>query len=280
MAAIPRTMPRAENIGLNLRVLLFTFVISVLAGIIFGLAPAWKLARSNVNSTLTESGRGVAGGRSRAQALFVIGEMAMALVLLIAAGLMIRSLFQLWHLDPGFSPSNVLTFELSGPSSFKGQSPDTLRAAYRQIHEKLASVPAVESVSYNWGAHPMQGDNEDYFWILGKPLPSHQSDFPMAIEYIVEPDYLKVMQIALRRGRFFTLADNEHAPPVVVIDESLAEKYFPNSNPIGQYLTFNTNPTDPDKIPDPQIIGIVAHVNQWGLDSDAASPLHAQVYLP
>ncbi len=111
-------------------------------------------------------------------------------------------------------------------------------------------------------------------------MPSRQRELPMAIEYVVEPDYFRVMQIGLKRGRLFNSADNEHTTPVIVIDESLAQKYFANSDPIGQYLDFNTNPADLDKIPNPQIVGVVAHVNQWGLDSDAASPLHEQVYFP
>jgi predicted permease len=102
----------------------------------------------------------------------------------------------------------------------------------------------------------------------------------MTLEYVVEPDYLKVMQIPLKRGRFFTAADNEHAPAVIVIDETLAEKYFPDRDPIGQYLNLNTNPSDPDKVSNPQIIGIVSHVNQWGLDNDGPGALHAQIYLP
>jgi predicted permease len=102
----------------------------------------------------------------------------------------------------------------------------------------------------------------------------------MTIEYDVEPDYLKVMQIPVKRGRFFTNADNERTAPVVVIDESLAEKYFPGQDPIGQYLDFNTNPSEVDKLPNPQIIGIVGHVNQWGLDSDGTGSLKAQIYLP
>ena len=280
LAAVPQNMPRAEEIGLDLRVLLFTFAISVSAGIIFGLAPAWRLTRSNIGSTLAESGRRLAGARSSAQAVFVIGEMGMALVLLIAAGLMIRTLVQLWHVDPGFNPHDVLVFELTGPASFKNEPAESLHAANREVHDKLASAPGVESVSLAGGATPMGSDSEDYFWIVGKPMPSHERELPMAIEYIVEPDYFKVMQIALKRGRLFTAADNEHAPPVTVIDESLAQKYFPNSDPIGQYLDFNTNPSDLDKIPNPQIIAVVAHVNQWGLDSDAASPLHEQVYFP
>jgi len=279
IAAVPRTMPRAEEIGLDLRVLLFTFLISILAGIVFGLAPAWKMARSNVGGTLSETGRAVAGARSNAQATFVVGEMAMALVLLIGAGLMIRTLAHLWGLDPGFNPHNVMTFDLSGPSSFKGQPASAIRSAYRQIHDKLASAPGVESVSFNVAAHPMAGDDEEYFWFPGKPRPAHQSDLPMTLMYVVEPDYLKVMQIELKRGRFFTAADNERSAAVAVIDEALAEKYFRGQDPIGQYVDLN-DPTDPDKVPNPQIIGVVAHVNQWGLDADMASPLHEQMYLP
>ena len=280
IAAVPRNMPRAEAIGLDARVLLFTFVISVLAGVIFGLAPAWRLTRSAIGGTLTESSRRVAGTRSHAQSVFVVGEMAMALVLLISAGLMIRSLVQLWHVDPGFNPNGVLTFELNGPESFKSHSADSIRAAYRQVHDKMSTVPGVQTVSYSFGAHPMGSDDEDYFSIVGKPKPDHQNDFPMTIEYDVDADYFKVMQIQLKRGRLFTDADNEHTAPVILIDESFAQKYFPDSDPLGQYLDFNVNPGDLDKIPNPQIIGVVAHVNQWGLSVDASAPLHAQVYFP
>ena len=280
LAAVPRTLPRSEDIGLDLRVLLFTLAISVLAGIVFGLAPAWKASQRSVSRQLIESGRALAGARGGAQSVFVVGEMAMALVLLIGAGLMIRTLAHLWALSPGFNARNVMTFELSGPSSYKGQAADSIRAAFRQIHDKLASTPGVATVSFSQGAHPMGSDDEEYFWFMDKPMPVHQSDLAMTVEYIVEPDYLKVMQIPMKRGRFFTAADNEHAPAVIVIDESLAEKYFPDRDPIGQYLNFNTNPADPDKVPNPQIIGVVGHINQWGLADDGAGALHSQVYLP
>src|SRR5581483_11488051 len=106
------------------------------------------------------------------------------------------------------------------------------------------------------------------------------TEMPMALTYVVDPDYLKTLQIPLKRGRFFTAADNEHAPAVAVIDESLAKKYFPGQDPIGQYLDLNSDPSERDKVPNPRIVGIAGHINQWGLDSDAASPLHAQMYLP
>jgi predicted permease len=280
LAAVPRTLPRAEDIGLDPRVLLFTFALSLLAGIIFGLMPAWKASQGSVSRQLIESGRALAGARGGAQSIFVIGEMAMALVLLIGAGLMIRTLVSLWQSDPGFNPKNVLTLELSGPASFKAGSADSIRSAYRQIHDKLASTPGVEAVSLSGGAHPMGSDDENFFWVVGRPKPAHPGDYPMTIEYDVEPDYLKVMQIPLKRGRFFTAADNEHTAAVAVIDESMAEKYFSGQDPIGQYIDLNTNPSALDKIPNPQIIGVVGHVNQWGLDSDGPDALHAQIYLP
>ena len=280
LAAVPRTLPRAEDIGLDPRVLLFTFALSLLAGIIFGLMPAWKASQGSVSRQLIESGRALAGARGGAQSIFVIGEMAMALVLLIGAGLMIRTLVSLWQSDPGFNPKNVLTLELSGPASFKAGSADSIRSAYRQIHDKLASTPGVEAVSLSGGAHPMGSDDENFFWVVGRPKPAHPGDYPMTIEYDVEPDYLKVMQIPLKRGRFFTAADNEHTAAVAVIDESMAEKYFSGQDPIGQYIDLNTNPSALDKIPNPQIIGVVGHVNQWGLASDGPDALHAQIYLP
>src|SRR5205823_2208381 len=202
-----------------------------------------------------------------------------AVVLLSGAGLMIRSLIVLWGLDAGFSPHNVMTFSFSGPASYKNKSPDLVRATQRQLHDKLASLPGVEAVSFSWGATLMQSDNEDYFWIVGRPMP-RLSQLPMTLRYLVEPEYLKAMQIQLKRGRFFSAADNEHAPRVAVIDESFAEKYFPGEDPIGHFINTNTDPDDPDKAPNPQIVGVVAHVNQWGLDSDSKSPLHAQMYEP
>jgi predicted permease len=280
LAAVPRTLPRAEDIGLDLRVLLFTFALSIVAGIIFGLMPAWKASKGNVSRQLIESGRALAGARGNAQSVFVVGEMAMALVLLIGAGLMIRTLVSLWGSDPGFNPKNVLTLELSGPASYKAGSADAIRSAYRQIHDKLASTPGIEAASLSWGAHLMGSDDESFFWVIGRPKPAHPGDYPMTIEYVVEPDYLKVMQIPLKRGRFFTAADNEHTAPVAVIDESMAEKYFPGQNPVGQYLDLNTNPSSLNKVPNPQIIGIVGHVNQWGLDSDGPDALRAEIYVP
>ncbi len=280
IAAVPRTVPRAEEIGLDLHVLLFTVVVSLGAGIVFGLAPAWKTRRANIGAALKESGRTLAGTRSRTQGVFVVLEMAMALVLLVGAGLMIRTLFVLWGLDPGFNPRGVMTFSISPEPALAKETPADIRAFFRQLHDQLASTPGVEAASLNWGASPMGSDSENYFWFVGRPKPAHLTDLPMVIRYVVEPDYLKTLQIALKRGRFLSDADNERSPAVVVIDDTLAEKYFPGQDPIGQYLDFNNGRAKQDQVPTPRIVGIVGHVNQWGLDSDGVNPLHAQMYLP
>ncbi len=280
IAAVPQSVPRAENIRLDIHVLLFTFVVSLLAGTVFGLAPALKTTRANVGAALKESGRTVAGTRSRAQSVFVVLEMALALVLLTGAGLMIRTLVDLWGLDPGFSTRNLMTFSISPQSSLAKENPAAIRAFFRQMHERLVSTPQVQAASLNWASSPMGSDSDWYFWFVGRPKPAHLTDLPMAIVYVVEPDYLKTLRIPLERGRFLTDSDNEHSAAVAVIDQTLAEKYFPGQDPIGHYLDLDNDPSDPGARRAPRIVGIVGHVNQWGLDSDAARPLHAQMYLP
>lgn len=281
IAAVPQTVPRAEEIGLDLRVLVFTLFVSLAAGIVFGLAPALKTRRAKIGGDLKESGRTVAGTRSRTQGLFVILEIAMALVLLVGAGLMIRTLFALWRLDPGFNPRGVMSFSISPHAPLSKENPAAIRAFFRQMHDQLASAPGVKAASLSWAASPMGSDTDIYFWLVGRPKPAHLTDLPMTLMYVVEPDYSKTLQIGIRRGRFLTDGDNEHASAVVVIDETLAAKYFPGGDAIGQYLdVWNNDPLERDNLPNPRIVGIVDHINQWGLDSDAANPLHAQVYLP
>jgi predicted permease len=278
LATVPHTMPRAEEIGLDFRVLLFTTVSSILAGALFGLAPALKLRNANLAGALREVGRSIVGSRNRTQRLFVIAEMALALVLLAGAGLMVRTLFALWRLDPGFNPRGVITFSIAPQPSLVNESPAAIRAFLRQVHDELASTPGVKAVSLSSASSPMENDYDWHIWFAGRAKPAHPGELPMSLVYVVEPDYLKTFQISLKRGRFLNVNDNEHSPAVVVIDESLAQKYFAGQDPIGQYLDLNNNPMQPSRRPRPRIVGIVRHVNQWGLD-DTARPLHAQIYL-
>ncbi|MFZ0432881.1 MAG: ABC transporter permease [Candidatus Acidiferrales bacterium] len=269
---LPEALPRSEAIGLDGRVLAFTLGVSVLAGIIFGLAPALKTARTNLQKTLNESGRGSSGARHRAQGIFVMVEMALAVVLLSGAGLMIRSLVDLWSVDPGFNPKNVLEFGLSMSPSL-GATPATTRAAMRQMHAALAAIPGVQAVSLTAGSLPMSGDSELPFWLEGQPKPAHMSDMSPTLFYVVEPGYLKVMGIPLKSGRFVTDADNEHVPMAVVIDEMFAAKFFPHQDPIGKYV--NLGIIDQKA----EIVGVVGHVKHWGLDNEAQNDIRAQLYM-
>jgi predicted permease len=280
LTVLPQTVLRPDQVGLNLPVLLFTFSVSLVAGVLFGVAPAFKTRLAEVGSALKESGRTMAGSRHHNRGVFVVLEMAMAFVLLVGAGLMIRTLFALWAVDPGFNPHRVLTFSVSPQASLWTEKPAAIRAFLRQMHSKLAAIPGVEAVSLGGYASPMNGDQEWYFWFVGKPKPAHVNDLPMALTYIVEPDYLNALQLHLKRGRFLTNTDNESSTKVAVIDETMAAKYFPGQDPIGQSLDLDTDPQNPARIPNPRIVGIVAHVNQWGLAADASNPLQVQMYLP
>ncbi|HET6176802.1 MAG TPA: ABC transporter permease [Candidatus Sulfotelmatobacter sp.] len=274
IGVLPAALPRAEQIGLDARVLIFTAGISLLAGVLFGLTPALKASQSDLHETLKQGGRGGSGVQHRTQDVFVVAEMALAVVLLIAAGLTIRSLMRLWNVDPGFNPHNVLTFGLSLPPSMMHANPDAIRAAFREIDEKLSSVSSISAVSQTWGALPLSGDDEQLFWLEGQPKPVNENDMNWAIDYIVEPNYLRTMGIPLKRGRFFTQQDHERAPLVVVIDEVFAQKYFPNQDPIGKRININRF----ERLA--EIVGVVGHVKQWGLDTDDQQSLRSGLYIP
>ena len=270
LKVVPVALPRAEEVHLDGRVLLVMLAVSVLAGVLFGLAPALKNSQCDLHETLKEGGRGSSGARHRAQRVFVVVEMALALVLLAGAGLMIRSLSKLWRVDPGFDAHNVLTFYLSFPSVTS--SPEAMRASWRQIQDSLDAIPGVEASSI--GGVPMRGDSELPFWLEGQPKPSTQGDMKVTLFYLVQPEYLKVMKIPLKRGRFLSPADNEHSPPVIVIDDRFAHLYFGNQSPIGKRVNFDIFNTTAE------IVGVVGHVKQWGLDADSTSTIQAQCYIP
>ena len=274
LATLPSSLPRAEKIGLDTHVLVFTAGIATLAGILFGLAPALKMSRGATNETLKEGGRGSTGKRHRAQDVFVIAEMAMALVLLTGAGLMVRSLVGLWRVDPGFDPHHVMSFGLTPPPSVLTENADGIRAHFRELNRRLGAVPGVESVAQTSGAAPLDYDDEQLFWLEGQAKPANDNDMNWAIDYIVDPDYLKIMKTPLLAGRFFSAQNDEHSPKVVVVDEVFAKKFFPGQDAIGKRIHLKTG----DQLA--EIIGVVAHVKQWGLDTDDTEQLRAQLYIP
>ncbi len=272
LAVLPETLPRTEDIGIDGHVLYFTLGISVLTGIVFGLVPALKTLRPDMHETLKEGGRGGSGARHRAQSVFVVVELAMAVVLLIGAGLMIRSLAALWGINPGFDARNVLAFNISSTSG-PNTTPEGLRTKYLETIRQVESVPGVDGVSIMGGALPMTGDSEVPFWVEGRPKPATEQDMPFALFYLISPHYQQVMRIPVERGRGLTARDDEHAPAVMLIDSAFAHTYFPNEDPIGKRVNLGLLDFQAE------IVGVVGHVEHWGLGSKGHESLQAQLYL-
>ena len=273
LAALPKALPRTDEIALDWHVLAFTLGVALVTGILFGLAPALRMFKPNLQDTLKEGGRGGSGERHRTQKIFVAVEMALAVVLLVGAGLMIRSLAVLWGINPGFDPHNVITYALSLTSE-KTATAAQLRQLYRAHLAAFEGTPGIEKVSMTGGSIPMTGDSEIPFWVEGTPKPTSENDMPFALFYLTTPGYRDVMRIPLIRGRFFTDQDDEHSADVAVIDEAFARKFFRDQDPVGKRVNLALLDTHP------QIIGVVGHVEHWGLGDTQHETLQAQIYLP
>jgi predicted permease len=197
----------------------------------------------------------------------------MALVLLIGAGLMLRSLSALWRVNPGFNPSHAITFSLSMPSTSATTSAET-RARLRQFDDKMSAIPGVRAVSVTLGSRPMIHDSSLPFWIVGQPKPANDNEMPQAMFYLVEAGFEQAMGMTLQRGRFVTAEDNENAPIVIDIDDVFARTWFAHENPIGKSVhleQFNVQA---------EIVGVVGHMKQWGLGTDQKAAVEAQFYYP
>jgi predicted permease len=273
LAVIPETVPRTSEIGIDGRVLVFTFAISILVGIVFGVVPALKTSRPDLHRSLKEGGRGSSGTRARTQNIFVAVEMALAVVLLAGAGLMVRSLVGLANVNPGFDPQHVVEFGVS-PSAARVTTPAHIRETYREITERFEGVPGVAAASPLVGALPLTGDSLVGFWITGQPKPSSAKEMMRAQWYAVAPDYLKAMRIALQRGRFLSAQDTEAAPFVVVVDDGFAHANFPGENPIGKRLNISIIDVE-----GAEIVGVVRHVKHAGLGATGILDQRGQIYF-
>jgi len=271
-ALLPATLPNAAATGLDGRVLGFTLAVSVLAAVIFGCAPALRGARADALTAVRAGERG-ASGRTRMQGVFVACQIAMALILLAGAGLMLRTLANLWRVDLGYNPSHAITFDLSLPDASHA-TPAQTRARLRAFDAALMQLPGVEAESVTLGSRPMIHDSSLPIWIQGRPKPAEQTGMPQSLFYLAEGGYAKAMGLTLLRGRFLTDQDTEHTAPVIVIDDVFARTLFPHQDPIGQLVNitgFNVQA---------RIVGVVGHVKQWGPQADAASAIEAQFYYP
>jgi predicted permease len=270
---LPATLARPGDIGIDWKVLLFTLGVSLLCGIGFGLAPALKSSRVNLQQVLRQSSQGGGRARLRLQELFVAVEMAMALVLLVGAGLMLRSLAALWQVNPGYNPDHAITFSMSLPSSSATTEAET-RARLRRFDEQMRSIPGVEAVSVTLGSRPMIHDSELPFWIKGQPKPASNNDMAQSMFYLVESGFQRAMGLTLERGRFISEQDDEHAPIVIDIDNVFARTYFPNQNPIGRRIHIAGFDTEAE------IVGVVGHIRQWGPGNDPKTAIEAQFFYP
>ena len=271
--ALPVAIPRSSEVTLDSGVMLFTLALSLVVGIVFGLAPALKTSRVDLHEVLKESGRGSSGARHRMQGAFVAVEVAMSLVLLVGAGLMVRSLAALWRVNPGFNPSHAITFTVSFPGGEKTGSAET-RARLRRFDEKMYSIPSVQAVSVTLGSRPMIHNSTDSFWIEGEPKPATLQEMHQALFYLAEAGFQKAMGLTLERGRFITPQDDEHSPVVIVVDDVFARTYFPGQDPIGKHIHFATFGVEAE------IVGVVGHIKQWGIDSDSKAAIQAQYEYP
>ncbi|MBV9611237.1 MAG: ABC transporter permease, partial [Acidobacteriaceae bacterium] len=273
LSTLPGTLPRVEDVSIDGRVLLFTTTLTLISAIVFGLAPALRASRVDLQELLKESGRGASGPRHRLQRIFVTAEVGMALVLLTGAGLMLRSFSALWRVNQGFNPSHAITFSLSMPSTPE-TTPAETRARLRQFDDKMRAISGVRAVSVTLGSRPMIHDSSLPFWIEGRPKPASDTDMAGAMFYLVEAGFEQAMGITLERGRFVTPFDNENAPIVIDIDDVFARTYFRGENPIGKHVNltqFNVRA---------EIVGVVGHVKQWGPGADAKAAIEAEFFYP
>jgi putative ABC transport system permease protein len=257
----PDNIPRLNEISLDPRVLAFTFGVSLLTGVLFGLVPALQASRPDLNDALKEGSRGSTGGRSRTlRNVFVVAEVALALVLLIGAGLMIRSFMRLQSVETGFNPENVLTMRVQLPGR-KYAEPHQKTDFFKQAEARIAAIPGVQavgSISYL----PLTGPAaRDGFKIIGQPDPAPGQEPPCEVR-VVTPTYFQAMGIPLLRGRLLDERDGKE-PRVLLINEALAKKHFPNEDPIGKRISVTWFDGEVD-----EIIGVVGDIREGALDKE------------
>jgi predicted permease len=253
----------------NLPVLLFAFGISLVVGVAFGLAPAFRGSRVDVQGSLKAGERGSTQIRTRSQNALVIVQMALTLVLLVGSGLLLRTVRDLWNVNPGFNTSHVITFQVGLSPSLTRTASNT-RTAYQQLLGRIRGIPGVQAADFTNIVPLSEHDNGGPFWVGAQQSTSMQ-DAPHALYFETGPDYLRTMGIPLLRGRFFTAADDSSSAPVVVIDSVLAQTYFPGKNPIGENITVAHWRTA-------RVIGVVGHVRHWGL-GDPGTYNPSQIYI-
>lgn len=262
-------LPQGIPVSMDLRVLLFSLAVSIVAGILFGIVPALQLARSDPNTALRDEGRGISAGRARMQMknLLVVGQIALSLLLFIGSGLLLRSFVRLLRVDPGFDAENVLTLNLSLPT-IKYAKPDQQIAFFDEVLRRVSTLPGVRSAAIS-AALPLS-------WIRITPvLPEAQPDVPLPQRPFVDieaisPQWFQTMRVPFMQGREFSDADDAKAPKVVIVNRSFARRFWPNENPVGKHIVVGRGPAPSE------VVAVAADVKNKGLDQET----QPQLYLP
>lgn len=266
-------LPRAEEIRMDWRVLLFVAAVSLLCSLLFGVVPALRASlRGQTGGSRVVTGSRVVSGMGRWHGSFITLEVGLTLVLLMCAGLLGRTMLRLSALDPGFRLDNVLAARVAVAPEVQN-NPTRARAAWEDLAQRVRRLPGVESAATVDIVPMRNGVNVLPYWSTPQPPPPNES--PSALTTTATPEYLKVMRIKLLRGRFFEPQDRLESEPVVVIDEVMAKHAFPNQDPIGQHLTVPALSRLPVRV-----VGEVAHVRHWGLARDDSASIRDQMYCP
>ena len=282
---VPENFPRRDEVGVDPLVLCFTLGISLLTGLIFGLAPAWHVGRANLQDALKETGQSTsaAKGTRRLRGVLVVSEIALAVLLLVGAGLLIRSFQRLLEVNPGFSPQHLLSMRLSPPAkAYPDGTP--LNAFYRQVLDRVRAIPGVQAAgavselpltnSYSSGSTFFE---QTSLTDLPRYAPINNLPYAETDYRTVMPGYFQAMQIPLVSGRVLSEADTADAPRVAVVDQDFARKFWPNENPLGKRIAVNTVPNSKPLMPEwCTVVGVVGHVKHYGPDVEGRE----QSYFP
>jgi putative ABC transport system permease protein len=268
-----QTVPRLAEANLDGRVLAVTFLVSVAAGILFGIVPAFAVGKPELTEALKEGGHAISSApHNRLRNILVISEVAMALVLLVGAGLLMKSFVRLQNVDPGFNPDNVLTMEVALPLA-KYPRGKPVADLFAEATRRIRTLPGVEKAGFT-SILPLSGTNSDSSFAIEGRNPMVEKIYPDEEIRSITPDYFQVLRIPLLHGRFFTDSDNIDSPQVVIINEAMAKKWFPGSDPIGKRITFS-DPRKPD-VEWVTVVGVVGTIRHRGLESEGKP----EYYLP
>jgi predicted permease len=271
LLAMPGALPRSEDVSVNAPVLLYTLIVSLMVGILFGLAPALKSWRADLQRSLKEGGQGSTVVHRRTQSSFVVVQVALTLVLLVAAGLLFRTMLHLWNVNPGFDTNHIMALKV-GVSHSLTKTPSGTRVAYKQLIERIRQIPGVEAADFTT-AVPLSGQGGYLPFWLDSQKPESLQGAPRMGWFLTGPDYLRTMGMQLLQGRFLTEHDDTKSPCVAVIDSNFARSFFPDGKPIGHAITAGFAAFGPCAI-----VGIVNHVTYAHLQDSGPADQYQAYY--